>query len=105
MTTRMYLADELPSLLVPTRLTVFAERDVPKGRKGKLTRASVAWQGWNADPAMESRMARLAGSGSFYWPCAWQAYCAARQMFAADPTIHQIAVETISGREVARLYR
>ena len=61
-----YLADDLPSLLVPARLTVFADRDVPKGRKGQTARAGVAWQGWNADPTMEGRMARLPGSGSFY---------------------------------------
>lgn len=102
---RTYLADTLPSLLVPARMNVFAAREVPKGRKGKTVLAHVGWRGWNADARMEETMARLPGSGSFYWPGAWRAYRAARQMMKTDSTIHQIAIETISGYEIARLYR
>ena len=96
-------ADELPGLLVPMRMNVFGTRTVLKRRKP--VEVGVGWQGWNASPTMEQRMARLPGSGSFYWHGAIQAVTAAKSMMTADPTIHQIAIETISGRPVGRLYR
>ncbi len=100
---RLSLADELPTLLAPTRLTVFAQRTVGRGKKAAVR--GVAWQGWNADATMEARMARLQGGGSFYWPNALRAYFAACDMMRADATITQVKVETISGAEVARIYR
>ncbi len=95
----LQLVDDLPSLLVPARLDVFAERQIGRKRRG------VGWQGWNPDPIMEDRMARLHGAGSFYWPNAVRAYVAARSMMRYDSTIRQIKMETISGREIARVYR
>lgn len=100
---RLLLADDLPSLLAPTRVTLFATRTV-KPKRGPAKTIGVGWNGWNADPVMEQRMARLPGSGSFYWPGALRAYLAVKAMMTADPTIHQAKIETISGREVARVY-
>lgn len=104
---RLQLDDALPSLLVPVRLMVFATVDTVKGkgRKAKTVAQTIAWQGWNPDPDMESAMARLTGAGSFYWPNAIRAWHAARQMLTSDPRVHQIQIETISGREIGRLYR
>jgi len=98
-TTPLHLADELPSLLVPARVTCFGTRQIRRRTMG------VGWQGWNDDPRMADRMARLPGSGSFYWPGAWQAYRAARAMMRDDATITQAKIETISGREIGRIYR
>lgn len=66
---------------------------------------AYGYQGWNPDPVMEEKMARLRGSGSFYWGSAKEAYKAAFGMMRKDPAIEQIKIETISGREVGRLYR
>ena len=99
---RFCLSDKTPTLLTPTRITLFADRQVRRGKR--TVSQGVAWQGWNADAAMESRMARLAGSGSFYRPGALRAYSAARAMMRADATVRQVKIETISGREVGRLY-
>lgn len=95
--------DSNPSLLVPTRMDVFSTITVVKGRKPR--QVSVGWQAWNQDPAMETRMTRLRGSGSFYWPNALRAYLAARQLMRENMAVHQIKIETISGVEIARLYR
>jgi hypothetical protein len=102
---RLSLADDLPRLTVPVRLDVFATRDLPKGRGKRLVSTGVAWQGWNADPVMEHALSRLRGQGSFYWPGAVRALAAARSMMATDDTVHQIKLETISGREIGRLWR
>ena len=92
-----------PSLLVPCRVNVFGTREI--ARRKKTTRVGLAWQGWNADPDMESRMARLPNSGSFYWPNALRAYVWARHAMRTDPTIEQVAIETISARPIGRIYR
>lgn len=97
------LDDPLPSLLVPVRLDVFATREIT--RRGRTRTVSCAWQAWNTDPIMEGRMARLAGSGSFYWPNAIRAYIAARDIMTMDARVHQIKIETISGREIGRIYK
>ena len=109
---RFYLETEQPhSLLTPARMDVFGTRVIPAGRpKGKrpytpIRFAACGWQGWNSDPIMEDRMARLPGAGSFYWPNALRAYLAAKQVMASDPRVVQIKLETISGREIGRLYR
>ena len=102
---RLSLEHSLPSLLVPCRMNVFATRDVPIGKRGKVRSRGVAWQGWNPDPTMEQRMARLQGAGSFYWPNALRAYISARDAMLADSSIEQIQIETISGREIGRMYR
>lgn len=99
--------ESLPTLLAPTRLDVFATRDIVKGKgkRAKTSQQSIGYQGWNPDAMMEHRMARLEGSGSFYWPNAIMAHRAAKQMMTADSSIHQIKIETISGREIGRMYR
>ena len=102
---RLSLADALPSLLVPTRFAVFATVDLPVGRSKKTRPTGVAWDGWNDDPMMERRMARLRGAGSFYWPNALTAYRAARRTMREDARVSQIKIETISGREVGRIWR
>jgi len=102
--TRLSLADTLPSLLAPVRFTAFADRPVRLGRRQPAV-TGVAWQGWNPDAVMEGRIARLPGAGSFYWPCAWRGYLAARALMRADASVRQVTIETIGGREVARLYR
>ena len=101
--THFYLNDNLPRLTVPCRMAVFAERDVPVGKRGKVKRVGVGWQGWNVDPIMEAAMSRLPGQGSFYWPGALAAYHAAKAMLRADASIHQIKLE-IGGQEIGRLY-
>lgn len=107
-TPTLQLADDLARLTVPARMDVFGLCVIPRRRLKRQTTidvTTVGWQGWNDNPTMESRMARLPGSGSFYWSCAWQAYVAARRMMRNDASIHQIKIETISGRELARMYR
>jgi hypothetical protein len=99
------LADSLPRLTGAVRIDVFATREVTIGRRRKPTTVCVGWQGWNADPIMADRMARLPGSGSFYWPGAIRALTAAKRLLREDETIHQIKIETISGQEIARVYR
>lgn len=101
--TRFYLTDDVPRLTGAVRMDVFATRTVRRGRR--TVTQGVGWHGWNADPALERAHARLPGSGSFYWHGAVQAYAAARRMLRDDPTIHQIKLETISGREIGRFYR
>ena len=101
---RLYLNDDLPRLTGRCRMDVFAMRNVPVGKRGKVKRVSVGWHGWNTDPAMEAAMSRLPGQGSFYWPGALAAYHAAKALLQADTSIHQIKLETISGREIGRLY-
>ena len=110
MTPRLALAEgwEAAGLLLPARLAVFAEVRalVTRGkRRGQIDRVGLAWQGWNASPTMEARMARLPGAGSFYWPAAFVAVRAARRIMREDPAVHQIKIETIGGREIGRLYR
>lgn len=106
MSYRFHRSDSpVSSLLVPCRMDVFADRDVPVGKRGKVVRRVVGWQGWNPDPSMEQRMARLQGAGSFYWPNAIRVLAAARQMMHADETIQQIKLETISGQEIGRVWR
>ena len=105
---RLYLDEERPDRInAECRIDVFATREVVKG-KGKRARTitqGIGWQGWNADPEQERKHARLVGSGSFYWPGALPAYLAAKRMMSKDTTIHQVKIETISGREVGRIYR
>lgn len=103
--TRIYLADTLPGLLVPVRMDVFATRPMLKRKRGKPVDVACAWQGWNADTRMEQQMARLKGAGSFYWQGAIQALVAAKRTMRDDVSVQQIKLETISGREIARLYR
>jgi len=100
------------ALLAPARMNVFG--DVLRVRRGKASARLCAirvellqagWQGWNPDGAMEAHMARLPGSGSFYWPCAWRAYLAARRVMRECPEVSQVAIETISGQPIARVYR
>jgi hypothetical protein len=79
----------------PCRLWIFA------ARQGK---GPVAWQDWNPDRRMERRMARLPETGSFYWPCPRDAWRRARVMLRTLGVV-QVKVETISGREIGRLYR
>jgi hypothetical protein len=105
---RLILADTLPGLLVPARMTVFGTVIRPGRRYKRFTELQylqAGWNGWNPDPGMETAMARLPGSGSFYWPSAWRLYLAARRLMITDPTVRQIKLETISGREIARIYR
>ena len=104
MTTQLVISDDLPRLTGPCRMTVFATRDVPVGKRGGVKRVGVGWYGWNADPVMEAAMSRLPGQGSFYWPGALAAYVAAKAMLRTDTRIHQIKLETISGREIGRIY-
>lgn len=103
MADRLSLEGDLPTLLAPTRVTLFADRPIRRGKRTVMQ--GVAWQGWNPDPLLELRMARLPGSGSFYWPGAVRAYSAVRAMMRADATIRQAKIETISGREIARVYK
>jgi hypothetical protein len=65
----------------------------------------AGWQAWNSDPVMEHRTARLKGAGSFYWQGAVKALAEARRIIDSAPSVHQIKIETISGREIGRLYR
>lgn len=106
---RISLAEsfERARLLAPARCWIYATRPVRlSGHNRKRTTAQgVAWQGWNPDPRMEAAQARLLGSGSFYWPCAFACVQAGKLAMRADVTIEQITIETISGVEVARLYR
>jgi|GEM_PF-7041282 len=70
-----------------------------------IFQGNYGYQGWNSDPMMEERMARLPGSGSFYWPSAEACYEAAVRLIRGNKEIHQIKIETISGREVGRIWR
>lgn len=70
-----------------------------------IFQGNYGYQGWNSDPTMEERMARLPGSGSFYWPSARDCYRAAGRFIRSNKEIHQIKIETISGQEVGRLFR
>lgn len=89
----------------PCRIDIFADvLFTPKRRRLPVIR-HIAWQDWNDSPKMERRMARLPSSGSFYWPTARVAWRRACVMLGRDDRIRQIKVETISGREVGRLYR
>jgi hypothetical protein len=97
------LNDSLPKLTGAIRFSVFATRTIGSGKRAKTT-IGVGWQGWNNDPRMEEAMARLPGQGSFYWAGAIQAMHAAKRAFA-DLAVHQIKIETISGQEIARIYR
>jgi hypothetical protein len=69
-------------------------------RRGKPRTVQAAWQAHNPDPRMERAMARLPGTGSFYWPTLRDAYRRATVMLR-DPSIHAVRIETISGRRVA----
>lgn len=77
------------------RITVFTK---PTG-KGKKARGS-AYQLWNPDFDSPT----LLGSGSLYWPSAKAAWGRARQLLRQDKAVEQVKIETISGREVGRLY-
>lgn len=101
---RLYLEQDLPSLIVPTRLDVFGTIEIPANGRRKARKIACGWQGWNPDPVEERKHARLKGSGSFYWAGALQAYIAARRMIRADARITQVKIETISGREIGRIY-
>lgn len=100
---RILLADELPRLTGECRIDFFGTITIAKGKRIKTLPA--AWQGWNPDPVLEGRMARLKGSGSFYWAGAVKAFAAVRKAMATDASITQAKIETISGREVGRVYR
>lgn len=97
--------NDLPSLTVPARVVCFGTVLHQKTKRGKPKPTPCGWDAWNRDPRMEQRMARLQGAGSFYWPCAYLALRAAKQMMQDDARIDQIKVETISAREIARIYR
>lgn len=84
-------------MTIPCRIDVF----VNEKRGSKVH--GYAYQAWNPDPAMEREMARLPGSGSFYWPSARAAYREAKRIIR-KPGVHQLKIETISGFEVGRLY-
>jgi hypothetical protein len=88
-------------------MTVFATRRVTKGRgkRQRFVEEGVAWQAWNNDARMERATARLAGSGSFYWPDAQAAYRRAIVMFRQDDTIQAIRIEGIGGQDVGYLRR
>ncbi len=108
MSSRFYLEEDTGArLTVPVRLNVFAtvERIVGKGKRQRTVAQGVAWQGWNADARMETQMSRLQGAGSFYWQGAIQAWHAAKRIMESDPRVHQIGLETISGRGIGRMYR
>lgn len=64
--------------------------------------AHYGYQAWNPDVVMEKAMARLPGSGSFYWPTAREAYREAVRLLKRGA--RQAKIETISGRPVCRLY-
>jgi len=83
---------------VPCRVVVFADQRVGRRVRG------VAWQAHNADRRMERAMGRLRGSGSFYWASPRKAWRRAR-VALREPGVRQVKVETISGREVGRLWR
>jgi len=89
------------------RLMIFATRLAAKGRgrARRLVPQGVAWQGWNADPQMEGAMARLPGSGSFYWPGPRAAYRAAIVAMRSDATIDAVRIEGIGAQPVAYLRR
>lgn len=104
---RFYLADDesrQPRLTGPIRMVVFSTRMAGQGKR-RRNLGCACWQAWNADPRMEMAMARLRGSGSFYWFGAITALVAAERMLRDDPQIHQIKLETISGVEIGRWYR
>lgn len=84
--------------MTPCRIIVFG--DLQRGKK----QIHAAWDDWNPDPVMESRMARLKGAGSFYWPNQRDAWRRAR-VVVREPGVTQVKVETISGRFVGRLYQ
>ncbi len=104
---RFYAAEGHPPLIGAIRLDVFAtiERTRGRGKRAKVERIGVAWQGWNPDARMADQMARLPGSGSFYWQGAIQAYTAAVRMLRDDPRVDQVKIETTSGQEIGRVYR
>lgn len=81
------------------RVDVFFHK---KTRRGEVK--GYGYQLWNPDPVMEKSMARLQGSGSFYWPDARAAWKRAHHLMRTTE-VDQIKIETISGVEVARLYR
>lgn len=64
---------------------------------------ACGWQGWNHEPSMEQRMARLPGSGSFYWESAREAYRMASRWLRSG-NCRTVRINTISGREVCYLH-
>lgn len=78
------------------RIMVFTERKI----RGRIR--GVAWQDWNDDPRMETVMARLGGSGSFYYPTHRKAWRRAQVLVRRGAS--QVKIETISGHEVDRIY-
>lgn len=82
--------------MIPCRLMVFTTIKIRKRS------VCVGWQDWNDAPRMERKMARLSGSGSFYYPsprAAWR-----RAVVLVQRGAEQVKVETISGREIGRVY-
>ena len=64
-----------------------------------------AYYGHNPDKQIEKEMGRLKGSGSFYWNSAKSAYKRILQEFKKEPNLRQAKIETISNKNVARLYK
>lgn len=82
------------------RIDVFGPVTIRKAR-GKTRIVQAAWQAHNPSRRMEKRMARLSGSGSFYWPSVRDALRRAQVILREDPSVQSARVETISGRSVA----
>lgn len=76
------------------RIAVFAGG--PKG---------VAWFDWSKAPLPKGVEGRRPCDGTFYRHTPRDAWRRARVILKADPRVDQVKVETISGREVGRLYR
>ena len=64
-----------------------------------------AYYGHNPDKRIEKEMARLKGSGSFYWNSAKKAHKKVIREFKKNFILKQAKIETISGKMVARLYK
>lgn len=91
----------------PCRIDVFGPVTVQKRRGRKVTTTTVlaGWQAWNPDTRMERAMARLPGSGSFYWPTHRDAYRRALVLVRTSPEVTAARVETVSGRRIAYVQR
>lgn len=101
---RLILDDEPTRYTVPIRLDVFATATTPATRRRAARSHGVAWQAFNPDDSVAAELGRP-GFGSFYWRGAVQAFAAAQRIMLSDPRVHQIKLETISGRPIGRLYR
>lgn len=87
---------------IPCRIDVFSTALVQTHKRRKPVMRPIAWQDWNDDIRMERGMARLPGSGSFYYASARKAWRRAHVLIRRGA--EQVKVETISGVEVGRLY-